>query len=136
MIRASTTRTAEGSRVRLSARGRWSISALALLFALLPVLALGQAGKIGYVDLKRLLDNAPQMLDSRAKLQQEFAPRDSALKADEAKLAGLQQRYDRDVSIMAKADAEELKRQIDTLDRANKRTRETLRVDLNTRATA
>jgi outer membrane protein len=120
----------------LSARGRWSISALALLFALLPVWAFGQAGKIGYVDLKRLLDNAPQMLDSRAKLQQEFAPRDSALKADEAKLAGLQQRYDRDVSIMAKADAEELKRQIDTLDRANKRTRETLRVDLNTRATA
>jgi outer membrane protein len=109
-----------------------------LALALLPALALGQgsAGKIGYVDLKRLLDNAPQMLDSRAKLQQEFAPRDSALKADEAKLAGLQQRYDRDASIMAKADAEALKREIDTLDRANKRTRETLRVDLNTRATA
>jgi outer membrane protein len=122
--------------VRWSARGRWSIGALALLLALLPVCALGQAGKIGYVDLKRLLDNAPQMLDSRAKLQQEFAPRDSALKADEAKLAGLQQRYDRDASIMAKADAEALKREIDTLDRANKRTRETLRADLNTRATA
>jgi outer membrane protein len=113
------------------------MGALALVFALLPAWAFGQpaAGKIGYVDLKRLLDNAPQMLDSRARLQQEFAPRDSALKADEAKLASLQQRYDRDASIMAKADAEALKREIDTLDRANKRTRETLRGELNTRAT-
>ena len=121
-----------------SAVARCSLGALALVLALLPVWALSQpaAGKIGYVDLKRLLDNAPQMLESRAKLQQEFAGRDTAMKADEAKLAGLQQKYDRDASIMAKPDAEALKRQIDTLDRANKRTRETLRADLNTRATA
>jgi len=124
--------------VSSSAVARCSLGALALVLALLPVWALGQpaAGKIGYVDLKRLLDNAPQMLESRAKLQQEFAGRDTAMKADEAKLAGLQQKYDRDASIMAKPDAEALKRQIDTLDRANKRTRETLRADLNTRATA
>jgi len=127
-----------GRRVSSSAVARCSLGALALVLALLPVWALGQpaAGKIGYVDLKRLLDNAPQMLESRAKLQQEFAGRDTAMKADEAKLAGLQQKYDRDASIMAKPDAEALKRQIDTLDRANKRTRETLRADLNTRATA
>jgi outer membrane protein len=124
--------------VRSSLVARWGIGAIALLLALLPALALAQAGsgKIGYVDLKRLLDNAPQMLDSRAKLQQEFSGRDNALKTDEAKLTALQQKYDRDASIMAKADAEALKRQIDTLDRANKRTRETLRADLNTRATA
>lgn len=110
---------------------------LALLLALLPTFAVAQTGtgKIGYVDLKRLLDNAPQMQDSRARLQQEFAGRDTALKADEAKLAGLQQKYDRDASIMSKPDAEALKREIETLDRANKRTRETLRTELNTRAT-
>jgi len=104
----------------------------------LPASAFAQAGasKIGYVDLKRLLDNAPQMVDSRAKLQQEFAGRDSALKTDEAKLTGLQQKYDRDASIMAKADSDALKREIDTLDRANKRMRETLRTELNTRASA
>ena len=114
------------------------IRAFALLLVLLPAWALAQSGaaKIGYVDLKRLLDNAPQMVDSRARLQQEFAGRDNALKADEAKLAGLQQKYDRDAPIMSKADAEALKREIDTLDRANKRTRESLRTELNTRATA
>jgi outer membrane protein len=136
MIRAKA--GGEGSAVRSSAVAHSGIRAFALMLALLPAWAPAQsgAGKIGYVDLKRLLDNAPQMVDSRAKLQQEFAGRDNALKADEAKLASLQQKYDRDASIMSKPDAETLKRDIDTLDRANKRTREALRTELNTRATA
>ena len=136
MIRAKTAE--KGARVRSSWCQCWSRCAFALLLALLTASAFAQAGasKIGYVDLKRLLDNAPQMVDSRAKLQQEFAGRDSALKTDEAKLTGLQQKYDRDSSIMAKADSDALKREIDTLDRANKRMRETLRTELNTRATA
>ena len=122
--------------MRSGAIARWGIGACALLLAVLPAFAQTGAGKIGYVDLKRLLDNAPQMLDSRTRLQQEFSGRDGALKADEAKLVGLQQKYDRDAPIMSKADAEALKREIDTLDRANKRTRESLRTELNTRATA
>lgn len=136
MIRAKTAEI--GARVRSSWCQCWSRCAFALLLVLLPASAFAQVGasKIGYVDLKRLLDNAPQMVDSRAKLQQEFAGRDSALKTDEAKLTGLQQKYDRDSSIMAKADSDALKREIDTLDRANKRMRETLRTELNTRATA
>ncbi len=115
--------------------GGWrSIGALAL--ALLPFLALAQspAGKVGYVDLKRLIDNAPQMVESRARLQREFAPRDAALKTDAAHLAELKRRYDRDNAIMSKPDAEALKRQVDTIDRSIQRARETLRNDFNTRA--
>ncbi len=122
--------------MRQSAGGRYSIGALLLALALLPALACAQAvnSKIGYVDLKRLIDNAPQMIASRALLEREFASRDSALKADENRLAGLKQRYDRDNAIMAKADADALKREIDTLDRSVKRTRDELRGELNTRA--
>ena len=78
------------------------IGALLAVLVLLPPSANAQsaATKIGYVDLKRLLDDAPQMVESRAKLEHEFAPRDDALKADEAKLAALKQRYDRDSAIM------------------------------------
>lgn len=129
----------EAANVRPRAGGgRWGIGALLLALALLPAFGLAQApaGKIGYVDLKRLIDNAPQMIESRGRLEREFAPRDTALKADESRLAGLKQRYDRDNAIMAKADAEALKRQIDTLDRSIKRTREELRNELNTRAAA
>jgi outer membrane protein len=120
------------------ASGRWGIGALLLALALLtPPCLFAQApvAKVGYIDYQRLIDNAPQMIESRTRLQREFAPRDTALKSDEVRLTGLRQRYDRDNAIMAKADAETLKRQIDTLDRSIKRTREELRNELNTRAT-
>ena len=109
---------AKGFRVRSSA-GKWRyVSAFALALAFLPFPGMAQTatGKVGYVDLKRLIDNAPQMVESRARLQREFAPRDAA--------------------IMSKADADALKRRIDTLDGAIKRTRDALRNDLNTRAAA
>ena len=121
-----------------SAGGRYGLGALLLALALLPwyAFAQGAGGKIGYVDLKRLIDNAPQMIESRTRLEREFAPRDNTLKADEKRLADLRQRYDRDGAIMAKPDADALKREIDTLDRAVKRTRDDLRTELNTRAAA
>ena len=137
MIRGELGKT-KGFRVRASA-GKWRyVSAIALALAFLPFLALAQtaAGKVGYVDLKRLIDNAPQMVESRARLQREFAPRDATLKSDETRLADMNKRYARDGAIMSKADADALKRQIDTLDGAIKRTREALRNDLNTRAAA
>ena len=123
--------------MRQSAGGRYGIGALLLALALLPLLALAQAApasKVGYVDYKRLLDNSPQMQESRSRLEREFATRDNALKADEKRLTDLKQRYDRDNAIMAKPDADALKRDIDTLDRSVKRTREDLRTELNTRA--
>lgn len=129
---------AKDFRVRACA-GKWRyVSAFALALVLLPFQAPAQtaAGKVGYVDLKRLIDNAPQMVESRTRLQREFAPRDAALKSDETRLADMNKRYARDGVIMSKADADALKRQIDTLDGAIKRTRESLRNDLNTRAAA
>lgn len=110
---------------------------LTTVLILLPLLALGQAAsKIGYVDLKRLIDDAPQMIEARAKLQREFAPRDARLKDDEARLARLKQRYDRDGAIMTRADAEALAREIDVLEHAVKRGREDLRKEFDTRAAA
>jgi outer membrane protein len=129
----------KGFRVRSSAgERRWIRAIFAMALAFLPLFACAQVvgGKIGYVDMKRLIDNAPQMLASRDRLQREFAPRDTALKADEARLTALDARYKRDAAIMSKDDAAALKRQIDTLDQAIKRSRDTLRNDLNTRAAA
>ena len=127
--------------MRARAGGRIGTGALLLMLALIPALALGQAPqpaaeKIGYVDFKRLIDNAPQMLESQAKLQSQFATRDSALTADEKRLASMRQHYDRDSAIMSKADADALKRDIDTLERSVKRGRDDLHNDFNARAVA
>jgi outer membrane protein len=133
--------------VRATAGGRRSIgafllAALVVVSALIPDLVWAQAAasapdqKIGYADFKRLIDNAPQMVESQGRLQKEFSARDQALSADEARLATLRQRYDRDGSIMSKPDAEALKREIDSLERSIKRGRDELHTDFNTRALA
>ncbi|SFN48658.1 periplasmic chaperone for outer membrane proteins Skp [Dokdonella immobilis] len=92
------------------------------------------AMRIGYVDMKRLLDNAPQVMAGRQKLEREFAPRDAALNADEARLASMRSRYERENAGMNRSDAEALRREIDALDRSIKRNRENLRSELKTRS--
>ena len=111
---------------------------LLAVLAALPLSSAAQqpATKIGYVDLKRVLDEAPQMVESRARLEREFSSRDGAIKVAEAKLAALKQRYERDNAIMSKDDAEALKREIDATERANKRMVDEARADLAARQAA
>jgi outer membrane protein len=108
-----------------------------VLDALVPVAALAQtpaATKIGYVDMKRLLDNAPQVVAGREKLSREFAPRDASLKADEKRLDDLRERQQKEGATMATTDADTLKREIDALDRSIKRNRDAMRNDLKSRS--
>ena len=107
------------------------------LETLSPATAFAQApaaAKIGYVDMKRLLDNAPQVVAGREKLSKEFAPRDASLKTDEKRLDDLRERQQREGATMATTDADTLKREIDALDRSIKRNREAMRNDLKSRS--
>ena len=90
--------------------------------------------RVGYVDMKRLLDNAPQVVAGRARLQREFAARDTALKADQTRLDELRKKQERDAAILSKDDAEKLKREIDALDRSVRRSTEDLRNELKARS--
>jgi outer membrane protein len=113
--------------------------ALACAFVCMSARAQAPAGvpaptRVGYVDMKRLLDNAPQVLAGRARLQREFATRDTALKADQTRLDELRRKQERDAAILSKEDAEKLKREIDALDRAVRRSTEDLRNELKTRS--
>lgn len=85
------------------------------------------AVRIGYVDMKRLLDNAPQIVAGRSKLENEFAGRDAALKADEKHLADLRG------SVALQPD-ETRQREIDALERSIKRQREKLHNELKARS--
>jgi outer membrane protein len=84
--------------------------------------------------MKRLLDNAPQVVAGRQKLELEFAPRDSALTADEMRLVAMRSRYERDSATMGRSEAEALRREIDALDRSIRRNRDNLRSELKTRS--
>ncbi len=114
--------------------GAVALAVLASVPASAQAPASAAAARVGYVDMKRLLDNAPQVVAGRTRLQREFAPRDAALKADEERLAELRKKQERDGALLGKDDADRLKREIDALDRSVRRTREDLRNELKTRS--
>lgn len=108
-----------------------------LLFPLLladgPLAAQEERGRIAYVDMQRLIDNAPQVIAARARLQSEFAERDKALDADASRLADMDDRIRREADLMSADDARSLRQEADALRSSIQRTRERLNQELNAR---
>lgn len=105
---------------------------LLLALAALPVGA--QTGKVGYLDMQRLLDNAPQVVAARKQLESEFRAQDAQLKQEEARLAALKERESREAGMLPKAAADSLRREIAALDRSIQRTRKKSSDELKARA--
>ncbi|MGY6553476.1 MAG: OmpH family outer membrane protein [Wenzhouxiangella sp.] len=83
----------EHAKLTLKPRGlRTGPVWVALVFLLLSgaAPALGDSIRIGYVDMKRLFDSAPQVVAAREALDIEFRPRNQALIDDETRLEQMQ----------------------------------------------
>jgi len=92
-----------------------------------------QALRIGYVDMKKVLDNAPQVLAGRARLDQEFRARNDAIELDEVRAGALEARLAQgdmssDSRLQTERDLRELRRNIT-------RRKEDLRDELSFRRT-
>ncbi len=126
---------------RARAEGRRALRAATLVVALVLgaiVPAFAQqpqppAARIGYVDMQRLIDNSPQFIAGREQLTREFAQRDAALKADEARLASLEAELRRDGPLLARDAAAARQAEVDALRRSIDRVRAKMRDELNTR---
>lgn len=104
-----------------------------LLALALSAPASAQELRIGYVDMKQVLDNAPQVLAGRAKLDQEFRSRNDTIEMDELRADSLEQRLqqgdvDADSRVRLERDLRELRRNIT-------RRKEDLRDELSFRRT-
>ncbi len=108
---------------------------IAALCQVSPVYADSTGTRIGYVDMKRLFDSAPQVVAARDALDQEFRPRNEALLADETRLETLHQSLAqaRDLDVEARLDME---RQARNLGRSIDRRREDLSEELRFRTNA
>lgn len=114
---------------------------LALLLLLAPATGMAQPAaeapreaRIGYVDMKRLLDNAPQVLLARERLEQEFASRDARLGMDEQRVAQLRLTLQSERPGLGTDEILRREDEIDTLERAIERTRQQLREELRRRS--
>lgn len=108
---------------------------IGLLFCALALSAplLAQQLRIGYVDMKRVLDSAPQVVAGRTKLDQEFRARNDAIEMDEARAAVLETRLQQgDVDEANRLQSE---RQLRELRRSISRRKEDLRDELSFRRT-
>lgn len=95
--------------------------------------AQAQSVRVGYVNMKEVLDNAPQVVAGREKLDQEFRPRNEAIEAEEARLDRLEQRLlNGDLN---EEDRAVLEREARELRRGVNRQREDLRDELSFRRT-
>jgi len=93
----------------------------------------GQQLRVGYVNMKQVLDNAPQVIAGRQKLDLEFRPRNDTIEAEEARVEGLEQRLQQgDLTEEARA---RLDREIREIHRSINRQKEDLRDELSFRRT-
>lgn len=111
-----------------------------LAFALLASFSLASAipasaadMKVGFVDVPKILDTAPQAKQARSSIDREFAPRDRKLVAQQKELRGLEDRLIRDREVMSAPNRGQLEGEIRTLKRELRRAQDEFREDLNRR---
>lgn len=103
-----------------------------MLAAMLSGALSAQDIRIGYVDMKRLLDNAPQVIARRAELDLEFRPINDELMADEERLLKLEQELAAGNGLTPEQ-VNARQREIRNLQRSIERRREDLADELNFR---
>jgi len=109
----------------------------ALLAFLMGVVSLttahAQQLRVGYVNMKNVLDNAPQVIAGRQKLDLEFRPRNDAIEVEERQANDLEQRLVQgDLTEEAQS---RLEREIRDMRRSINRKKEDLRDELSFRRT-
>jgi outer membrane protein len=109
------------------------------LIAVLCLLSLGQAGaaaaeyKIAFVEVPRLLRDAPQVEAVRNKLKQEFSRRNDDLVAQQQQMRQLQEKLQRDGAIMSDSETKRLERDIVSRQRKLKAAQTEFQEDLSLR---
>lgn len=86
---------------------------------------------VGVVNIARVLEEAPQAEEARAKLEREFGPRERELISTQKKIRELEEKMGRDSAIMSESERRKLEREIMARKRDAQRTQDEFRDDLN-----
>ncbi len=106
---------------------------LLVVFYLPPSAVTAGEYKVGFVDVQKVLKNAPQAEDARMRMEKEFAPRDRELVKLQKEIRKAEDKLVRDGAIMSEKDVGDLKRDARTRKRELKRRQDEFREDLNLR---
>ena len=109
-----------------------SFAGLLVVFAGLPMTAAAEA-KIGFVNIKRVLEESVQARQANERLEKEFAPKDRTLMAQQKELRALEEQLVRDGSVMTDDQRFRLESDIASLRREVRRTQVEFQEEFNLR---
>ena len=89
--------------------------------------------KVGFVNVAKVLEKAPQAEEARNRIEREFAPKDRELLSQQKEIRGLEDKLVRDGAVMGENERLKLDQEIRSLKRELRRLREEFREDLNLR---
>ncbi|NOQ35708.1 MAG: OmpH family outer membrane protein [Methylococcaceae bacterium] len=109
-------------------------SKIALFFALMFVVNISYAElKIGFVNVAKVLEKAPQAEQAKKRLEQEFSPRDKQLASQINDIKGLEEKLTKDASVMSESKRRNLEKDIIAKKREAKRAQQEFGEDFNLR---
>lgn len=104
-----------------------------LLGLLISANSLADDLKIGFVNVARLLEKAPQAAQAKKELEREFSPRDKKLVAEQKEIKQMEERLAKDAAVMSESERDRLDKDILSRKREAKRAQDEFREDFNLR---
>lgn len=89
--------------------------------------------KIGFVQVAKVLEKAPQAEKAKKRLEQEFSPREKQLITQGKEIKSLEEKLSRDASVMGESERRKLERDIIAKKREEKRFQQEFSEDFNMR---
>ena len=89
--------------------------------------------KVGFVNVARLLEKAPQAEKAKKDLEREFAPRDKKLLAEQKDIKQMEERMGKDAAVMSDSERQRLDKDLIGRKREAKRLQDEFREDFNLR---
>lgn len=105
---------------------------LGVLLQLSPALALAQI-KVGFVNISKVLDIAPQAESARERIEKEFAPRDRQLLEQQKEIRAMEDKLVKNGAVMSATERQRQESEIRSLKREIRRLQDEFREDLNLR---
>lgn len=99
---------------------------------LAPSLALAQV-KVGFVNISKVLDKAPQAETARERIEKEFAPRDRELLEQQKEIRSMEDKLVKNGAVMSASERQRQESEIRSLKREIRRLQDEFREDLNLR---
>jgi outer membrane protein len=119
--------------VKQSRLGRLVCAGLIVVFALLSAQAASAEVKVGFVNVAKVLELAPQAEAARNRIEKEFAPKDRELLQQQKDVRSLEDRLVKNAAVLSEAERQRNETEIRATKRELRRAQDEFREDLNLR---